>query len=340
MEIEYQNPKITIELEEFRNQIKNSSLDIFYSTLDDFFKLLDGSNTIEMIIGTLIVKGYELEDINKMLKWLSDKNLIQESKSSDFGKFSQLEKEYFNNQINFLGSFRPSDNGLLSISKSGISFQVALKESVVFIVGNGIASDELINNFIKIGIGHIYLLDTFKNITSRQSTSFYFYKEIDLDKLVKDKKPNLLIYCDDNFDLEKCLKYNRISINRNIPFLPYRRTYLNIEIGPLVLPKKTACYYCSDSRKKSASMYVDEFEKSTISLSLDRKLNFPIGIEYLTLEVLKILSEIYTPSLKNKLFSFDLITGKTSLYPVFRLPRCRECGVNRLKPNKKLWEEI
>lgn len=340
MKKEYQNPQINIEFEEFKSEIENSSLNTFSSIIEEIFILLDGSNTTESIIGTLIIKGHKLEEINKILKWLNDKNFIKESNISDYGKLTQSEKKYFNKQIRLLGSFRPSDDGLLSISKTGISFQVSLKESIVIIVGTGIASDLLINNLIKIGIGHIFLLDSFNNITSKQSTIFHFYKEEELEKLLNNKKPNLLVYCSDNFDLEKCFKYNRMSINGNIPFLPYRRTYLNVEIGPLVLPNKTACYYCSDRRKKSASFYVDDFEKNTISKSSDRNLNFPLGIEYLTLEILKTLTKIYTPSLKNKLFSFDLISGKTVLYPVFRLPRCRECGINKLSPSRKLWEEI
>lgn len=340
MKKEYQNPQISIEFEDLKSEIENSSLNISSSKLEEVFILLDGSNTTESIIGTLIIKGYELDEINKILKWLNDKKFIKESEMSDYGKLTQSEKKYFNKQIKLFGSFRPSDNGLLSISKTGISSQVSLKESTIFIIGAGIASDLLINNLIKIGIGQVFLLDSFNSIASKQSTIFHFYKEEELEKLLNDKKPNLLVYCSDNFDLEKCFKYNRISINGNIPFLPYRRTYLNVEIGPLVLPNKTACYYCSDSRKKSASLYVDDFEKNTILKSSDRNLNFPLGIEYLTLEVLKTLSKIYTPSLKNKLFSFDLITGKTVLYPVFRLPRCRECGINKLRPSRKLWEEI
>lgn len=337
MKKEYQNPQINISSEEFKKQVENSNITVSSFLLEEIFLLLDGSNTIETVIGTLIIGGHNLENVTEIIKWLSDKEFLSESNLSDYGKLSQEERKYFGKQINLLGSYKPSDNGLLSISKAGMASQVLLKEASVFLIGIGMANDFLISNFIEIGVGNIFVLSSSSDHKSKHSIIHHF-DEGDLKELLSKIQPNLLIYCSDNFELDKSIEYNRICLDKNISFLPYKRTYLNVEIGPLVLPNRTACYYCTDCRKKSASLYADKFEKDTLEKSFDHSLNFPIGIEYLTLEALKVISKVYEPSLKNKLLVFDIMSGNSTFYPVFKLPRCKECGIHKLSPRKKLWE--
>ena len=68
--------------------------------------------------------------------------------------------------------------------------------------------------------------------------------------------------------------------------------------------------------------------------------NFPVGTDYIIIEAIKFLSKVMPPSLFDQILQVNFITGTYMCHSVLRLPRCLSCGVNKLKPGRKIWEEV
>jgi hypothetical protein len=66
----------------------------------------------------------------------------------------------------------------------------------------------------------------------------------------------------------------------------------------------------------------------------------PIGIELLLIEIFKNESQILEPSSKDNVISMEYLSMNLEHHPVFKLPRCKCCGVHNKRPKNKIWEEI
>jgi tetratricopeptide (TPR) repeat protein len=77
--------------------------------------LLDGSHTIETIIGELSTKGFTLKSIFETIDWLDNQNLIRESPS--IRELSESEHKIYQNQINLFAYTRIINDKVLLNNK-------------------------------------------------------------------------------------------------------------------------------------------------------------------------------------------------------------------------------
>jgi bacteriocin biosynthesis cyclodehydratase domain-containing protein len=327
------------------------SSSLFVDLLTD---LLDGFRSFEEIYVKAIIEGFSIEDIYKALDWLENNGLLEENPQDNQGILGEKEKCLYQSQIRTwdylsrLGKEKSKRNEI----QVGLSVQIELKNSLVVVVGSGNSSLQLIRVLATIGIGYlIRIVDSDNNINFdllrfqeelRYVNPFSEFIELEdlegLSTIVNNKPVGILVYCPDSFDEKVCEWLNKSCLDFSLPFVTYKQDLLEINIGPLMIPHETACYVCYDCRKKALMGEDDRFsqnlEKSHIS-----HLNFPMGVDLLAFEIVKFLTGLLTPIIQGRLYRLNILTGLMEVHPVLKLPRCPACGVHKVKPERKLWEE-
>lgn len=122
---------------------------------------------------------------------------------------------------------------------------------------------------------------------------------------------------------------------QNVPYLCVRVTGLEVVLGPLVIPGKTACWNCARLRALGTDRDPDrtgDVEQALLDASPQRReaetLAPMAGVagHLAALEAIKFLAR-YTPSeLVGRLFVQNLVTLELSRHTVVRLPWCDLCG--------------
>jgi len=323
------------------------------SLIEAIIPLLDGSRSLEEIFGQLLIDGFEVGAIFFALDWLESEGLIEESPDSNLRVLSDAEKERYAEQIKAFGALAQAEDTVLSpLPTAGVAAQVALKQSLVVVAGLGGAGSALIRLLSCAGVGRIIGMNVRTHgedednerasIRSLPGTNpfvevIWIERVEDLPKTLSENEPNLFIYCPDQFDHELCEGLNQICLSGSIPLLPYRSSTFEVAIGPLVIPHETACYICYHLRRKGALL---GWESQNDNNSSDQhRLSFPLGVDWLALEALKLLTNVSEPVTRGRLLQINILSGLMELHPVLKLPRCPACGVHKNHPPLKLWEE-
>lgn len=148
----------------------------------------------------------------------------------------------------------------------------------------------------------------------------------------------LLVYCPDVHREEVCLELNRMSLDLGASLLPYRETAFHVELGPMVMPGRTACHECYRIRRLAAEPGSPAADEASTG-ALPALPGFSVGASLLAMEVIKVLTRAAFPACQGKLWRLGLFDGSASVHPVLKLPRCPACGVHRSGPPRRLWEE-
>lgn len=315
------------------------------SLRDALVRLMDGSCTLDMIIAELILRGFSLEEVLQALNKLDREGLLQESPHSEAALFSEEELQQYTDHIQLLGSMTSSTTiGWPPLSQKGLSAQATLKRSCVTIVGEGTLQASVISILASWGVGRIVGATadatTFERFSDyplfvRQINPFVQFDYVPFEKLLESIEfpTNLVIYCPESFDSLLCNRINELCVQGNIAFIPFRQLNTAVEVGPLVIPRQTACYKCYEFRRQA----VDGFQLDEVGTF---RRPSPIGLDWLCLEAIKALTWITEPATKGHLWRMDILTGEAKLHPVLKLPRCPVCGVHRRHPPRRLWEEV
>ena len=316
--------------------------------LGSLLNLLNGDNTIEQIIASLVIAGYDELEIAKLVTTLKDADLLRESPSSDLGVFHEEELKLFGEQIFALAQSADSDGSMFcSFPSSGLRAQARLKSASIAVVGDGDVTERLLLLLASIGIGSLVRYgrmtsqkDLKELIGAENPFASYseVYRDAPLRDLIADINTNatVIVYADRVFDHDLCELLNRTCIARGCDFLMYRRDRMNVEVGPLVKPRMTACYRCFSARVAGASSGVQHGREMNASPSM--RLN--IGLEAIVTDLLKHIAKIGEPTVLGRVWRFDLLAGRSETHEVYKLPRCPDCGVHRVKPERKLWEAM
>jgi bacteriocin biosynthesis cyclodehydratase domain-containing protein len=158
----------------------------------------------------------------------------------------------------------------------------------------------------------------------------------ELEQYSSEHKNDLIIYCPDRFDECDCTKLNELAIITGSPLLLYRRYRFAVEVGPLIIPRETACYRCLVQRRAGA--HGDDALKSVPGKD-EHALNIPLGAEMLTYEAIKRIATLGEPVTLSRIWRLSLLSGVVTLHSVLKLPRCEACGNYKVRPAKRLWEE-
>lgn len=323
--------------------------------------LLNGSNALEEICGQLLAAGFDHLAIFRVLQWLDERGMIREQLETEGNPLSVAERRFYRSQIEALG-YLFKDQGverLSSEARVGISAQLKLKRAVVVLIGLGAAGFHLARALALAGIGNIIgvgegddnrapgqgydgYISTQTREELQRANLFVNFVEVnqveDLPVVLGESLPDLLIYCSDRFDDELCEWLNNVSLDNSIPLLICRQGMAGTEIGPLVVPNNTACYVCYDRRRKAI-----DFTEKRVSGSKGSddspQLCIPFGIDLIALEVIKFFTGVAEPVTRGRVWQLNILSGRMEVHCVLKLPRCPACGVHKVKPARRLWEE-
>ena len=284
------------------------------AVLDFMVPLLDGRRTTEEIFGQLLKSGFEIEPIFGAFDFLEDRGLLVEAPVDD-GLTREERARYAGQMIEFSEfplAWRRSAS-TEPLPDRGLQAQLSLKAAHVAVVGKGVVSSSVREMMARVGFGRIADVG-------------------DLERYSPEHKSDLIIYCPDRFDEGDCTKLNELAITTGSPLLLYRRYRFAVEVGPLIIPKETACYRCLVRRRAGA--YGDDAPGTD-----EHALNIPLGAEMLTYEAIKRIAPLGEPVTQSRIWRLSLLSGVVSLHSVLKLPRCEACGNHKVKPPKRLWEE-
>mgnify|MGYP000579379938 CR=1 FL=1 len=311
---------------------------------DALVNLMDGAHSIEEIISILLLDGFTAEEIFSALTKLEQVGALRESPDSAVGLFAQDELHYYAYHLELFDAFQPSGNiGWPPLSKTGISALAALKKSRVMLIGEGDTLSWTSIMLAKWGVGNITIVHLhtdlaghfkhlIESVNPYLNMDFIYLKDANLSNILDQQVPDIFIYCPDQFDMDFCFHINEVAINNSVRFIAKRDSGLVIEIGPLVIPRQTACFRCYALRRSA----IDEY---WIAQGGGVKWCIPLAVDWLSLEVIKVLTQIAQPASYGYLWRLDVISGSISRHPVLKLPRCPTCGT--AKPTSyKLWEEV
>jgi bacteriocin biosynthesis cyclodehydratase domain-containing protein len=358
----YQRPVLvgTSVTPEWHNQFEEALGEANLPLVDALSSLLDGGNSLEEIYGKLLIAGYGVESIFQALSWFDRQGLLQEAADAGVNLLSDAEKEFYRSQMQALDYFQQSEEPTFGFAQNrGLSGQLKLKQAVVVVIGCGIAGCSLIRSLAVAGVGQLITVRESGTgqpspdaLDTRSLNSSPLQQEVerlnnwitliqvehteDLPIALKEVTPDLLIYCPDRFDTALSEWLNQIALDYSVPLLFYRQRLFEVDLGPLVIPHQTACYVCYDRRRKAV---FSEVEQANLEVSDLPQLNFAIGTDLLALEVIKWLIGGVEPVTYGRLWQVNLFSGLLSVHPVLKLPRCPACGVHKVKPARKLWEE-
>lgn len=348
----YRPVLVNVPLEtEWRERIAPAPEEVRSLLFDSLPPLLDGSHSIEEIYGSLLVHGHRLESISGALQWLEEQGWMQEAEGTAASLLSEAELEFYRRQANALTRLAsPHRRGKAEEDHlAGLTGQARLKMSVVTLIGLGDAGKSFARSLVLAGVGHLiaaseggkntHLEATLQAVIQQQNSYVRFTvvsQPEEIPAALGEITPNLMVYCPDHFNESFCEWLNKVCLELSIPLLLYRRRPEEIDIGPLILPRETACYVCYDRRLKG-TMAIRETSRDADGE--EARWNFPLGTDWLALEAAKFLSVVAEPVTRSRVCRFDLRTGSMETHPVLKLPRCPACGVHRVRPERKLWEE-
>jgi bacteriocin biosynthesis cyclodehydratase domain-containing protein len=323
------------------------------SILETLSSLFNGQHQIEYIWGKLLIAHNEPELISQVIEILDKNGFIEESDESGAGLLSDAERVKYASQMKALiqmHQFRDIDSMSLW-ERSGLSLQINLKKSRLLIVHSKFAGINLVRSLATLGFGNILsvtdseveeidILKLGEEIDRTNNFVQFNHKSNceDIETVIRQEHPDMIIYCPDTFNEEFCLRLNAISLSENISLLPYKQMGFSVELGPLVIPRDTACYMCYHLRRRADQMPWETTELT--SRQIEPKLAIPIGLDFLSVELIRFITGTGEPVTKGKMQQLNFLDHSSTLHPVYKLPRCPACGVHLIRPTRKLWEEI
>jgi bacteriocin biosynthesis cyclodehydratase domain-containing protein len=288
------------------------------AALDSMVPLLDGRRTTEEIFGVLLNSGFELEPVFGAYNFLEDRGLLIEALVDD--GLTHEERTRYARQMTEFSEFplawRPSTS-TETLPDRGLRAQLSLKAAHVTVVGKGVVSSYVMEMMARAGFGRITEVG-------------------EPERYASEHKSDLIIYCPDRFDEIDCTKLNALALATQSPLLLYRRYRFAVEVGPLIIPKETACYRCLVQRRAGA--HADGALTSAPGTD-EHALNIPLGAEMLTYEAIKRIAALGEPVTQSRIWRLNLLSGVVSLHSVLKLPRCEACGNHKVRPPQRLWEE-
>jgi bacteriocin biosynthesis cyclodehydratase domain-containing protein len=178
------------------------------------------------------------------------------------------------------------------------------------------------------------------------------FSDRDLDFLPDLTDFDLLVFCADYLLPPVEEKINRFSLHRGIPWIRAVLQAHRGEIGPLVIPRRSACWKCGDLRSKANRKHYEEYlnyEKYAAENAGKVRYAAPPGChrllaEALALECVKYISGYLPPAVLNAQLRLDFMAPACEVHPLLKLPRCPHCGAqNQLPPQGAFqpgWEKV
>jgi molybdopterin-synthase adenylyltransferase len=149
---------------------------------------------------------------------------------------------------------------------------------------------------------------------------------------LEDNLPDCLVVTSDFGGLQLMRLWNRFCVQRNIHFLPVVLQDFIGYVGPLVIPRETACFECLRARQNSHLERPDlqrvaeanAFEGQTVS-GFHPAMASILG-DIAALELTRFYGEWMSPRIVGTLIEVNLLRPQLQPRKVLKLPRCQVCS--------------
>lgn len=142
-------------------------------------------------------------------------------------------------------------------------------------------------------------------------------------KFVSDS--DLIVLCSESFAIDLHNFVNEICFKNKKTWISARLLNNSGEIGPIVVPYRTPCFKCYETRVKSN---LGDFHN--VDINVKNYLNLIFGQKiissYLSLETLKILNNPSTAISYGNVISINFENYSTSIDLLLKAPNCSVCG--------------
>jgi bacteriocin biosynthesis cyclodehydratase domain-containing protein len=147
---------------------------------------------------------------------------------------------------------------------------------------------------------------------------------------------DLLVFVDDALHVERHRQLNREALRAGTRFLSVRLTRAGFELGPLVLPGKSACFDCYWTRLQAGVLEappawvvtpdatVDAWEAPRHAADASVR---AIAMEHVALEIARAVGGEGTPLALGALLEHDCTTLDTRRRPILEVPGCTACAL-------------
>lgn len=305
------------------------------SLLTSVSLLLDGSNSWEQVWGKLLVAGVEPQAIGSALARLQRGGGVDEGKDGTFPQNPALTR-----QIVLLG-WLAAQEGMVSDSEVpslvGRKLQTFLSASEVAIFG---ASPELTAEIQRpleqVGISKAQAHPSGSTAYGEDAASAQQQAIDDAVLRLCGAECALMICATRGSDRQLADMVNRASVANRVPAIYYHAQGLQVQIGPLVIPRQTACYECYRVRRDAT---LAPWERSLLGSADDGgQLACTLGAGWVTVDAIKLLARFGEAVTRGRVLFIDYYAGLPEIHTVLRLPRCTVCGDPR-RPAVRLWDD-
>lgn len=144
--------------------------------------------------------------------------------------------------------------------------------------------------------------------------------------------PSLILVVTDDYQATGIADVNTYCLAHNIPWLLVKPAGLKLMVGPFVVPYKTACWQCLETRVRH-----NREVESYIARKTNRTEPFPVvksriplaemqAVSITVIQLLRWLCQGHHESLESRIMTIDLLSTATQYHQVVKRPQCPACG--------------
>jgi len=330
---------------------------------------LDGTRTVDQIRRELA--GPDLSLLEPLLQSLNEHFLLREG-TCDAEVLSETERRWWQPQIDFFSNFSTAANPGLAdwpeVKSTGYHYQSCLRNATVGIFGCGRLGSQVARDLSVLGIGRVLCVDD--EVVSHEAATadaWYDHRHVGqprataVAQLVANTAPlcsaeaiqshdfvgplrrcDVAVLAQDAFRPSEYESFNEASLSLGLPWTSCRVTATELQLGPTVVPRQTACWTCFDVRRRSNLTEHEEavlVERAWGDVGMPPTLAVLPGLSFLALDLAKLLTGFAPVATLGSLLSVSLLSSGTCAHPVLRLPRCRSCGrPSQPRPAEQIWD--
>ncbi|CAN5392799.1 hypothetical protein BH10PSE14_BH10PSE14_20850 [soil metagenome] len=219
-----------------------------------------------------------------------------------------------------------------SYGTSGAAVRERLGQRRMAVIGYNNVGTALATTLAEIGFGSVTLVDhpMLRNLSLEPGT--FADPMAHEDWVEADDLPDCIILTSDFGGPDIAREWNAFCVANNVHFYPAFVTDHVGLIGPMVLPKQSACYECFALRERAASAEV-ALRRATDGLAYFSQPSFgfvkPMAQAVAALaatELLKFYSQALPGGNIGRMIEYDMLVPALDTHRVLKLPRCPVCG--------------
>jgi bacteriocin biosynthesis cyclodehydratase domain-containing protein len=314
-----------------------------FGALTALLPMLNGAHTLETIVAEMASKGIRREAVERLLQTLIDSKLIEEAGSGDL---SREEQERHASAIAYFSRYT---------SNGGSEYQARLQAARVALIAERELGDSLQRQLLEAGVQVIRLSDDVESSAGNGRGSREHddgrvsIRALDRNTIWSgpDPLPQLVIVAQDTDRTDLLEAMDTFSKKHEIPWLLVRALEPTVGwVGPLFIPRDTACYLSLDARLRGNLPFFSlhqafraHIEEANVPATAYGGLRAfaDLMASVATVEATKYLSGYAPPSLAGRFLTINFATWDAELHEVLRVPHI---GLDATEPEIFAWKEV